>query len=154
MKWSLLLASLFLVLAACSTSSQVRTAYAPTAGDRFSYAIDNAGGMSTEALGIFRARLDSQLAARGLLAQGGGDRRIAIRIDEYRMRHGAARGLLGVMAGTDSILSTVTVTDADGRVLGQMQVDSGNATAMGTATGMIETHADEVVAFVSGAPAS
>ncbi|MFC4726995.1 DUF4410 domain-containing protein [Coralloluteibacterium thermophilus] len=141
-----------LLLAACSTSSEVRSSYAAASGDRFAYEIENAGAMDAEALGIFRARLDSQLAARGLLAADGTPptRRVAIRIDTYRMRHGAARGLLGAMAGTDSIQSTVVVRDPGGAVLGEVRVDSGNATALGTATGMIERHADQVVAFVAG----
>lgn len=145
---------LLLSVAGCiGTSSQVIDRYAPAAGDKFSYTIDNSGGMSEEALGIFRSKLDSELSAGGLLAAtpGSAARRVAIHVTTYRMRHGAARGLLGVMAGKDSIQSTVRVTDAtSGRELGSTEVESGNATAMGTSHGLIEGHAREIVQFLRG----
>ena len=145
---------LLLGLAGCiGTSSQVIDRYDAAPGDRFSYTIDNSGGMSAEALGIFRAKLDADLSAGGLLAAPGSAaaRRVDIHVTTYRMRHGAARGLAGIMAGKDSIKSTVTVVDAaSGRELGSTKVESGNATAMGILRGLIEGHAEEIVQFLRG----
>lgn len=149
-----LLMLLLLGLAGCiGTSSQVIDRYDAAPGDRFSYTIDNSGGMSAEALGIFKAKLDTDLSAGGLLATpaSAAARRVDIHVTTYRMRHGAARGLLGVMAGKDTIESTVRIVDAaTGKVLGTTQVESGNATAMGTSRGLIEGHAEEIVQFLRG----
>ena len=141
-----------LALAACGTSSQVVQRYAAAPGEQFAYSIDNPGGMSAENLATLRAELDRQLSAAGALAAGqaGATRRVAIRIHEYRMRHGASRALVGIMAGKDTIRSTVTVSDASGKVLGSSEIDSGNATAWGTTGGLVEGHASEIVAFLRG----
>ena len=143
---------LVLGLAACSTSRQVTRAYDAAQGERFAYTINNAGGMIDEHLAALRGELDRQLTAANALA-GRGDadaRAVTIRIDEYRMRHGAARALVGVMAGKDTVRSTVEVRDAAGAVLGSATIDSGNATAWGTSGGMLERHASEIVAFLRG----
>lgn len=148
----LLALSCALALAACGTSSQVTQRYAAAPGEQFAYSIDNPGGMSAENLATLRTELDRQLTAAGALAAGqaGATRKVAIRIEEYRMRHGAARALAGIMAGKDTIRSTVTVSDASGQVLGSSEIDSGNSTAWGTTGGMIEAHAAEIVAFLRG----
>lgn len=151
----LALLCLVLALAACGTSSQVTRPYAPASGERFAYTIDNAGGMSAENLATLRAGLDRQLSAAGALAAtpAGASRKVGIRINEYRMRHGAARALVGIMAGKDTIRSTVEVRDAGGQLLGSSEIDSGNSTAWGTTGGLVEGHASEIVAFLRGTSA-
>lgn len=141
-----------LALAACGTSSQVVQRYTPAAGEQFAYTIENPGGMIPEDLQTLRTSLDGQLRAAGLLAAtpSSAQRKVTITIDEYRMRHGAARALVGIMAGKDTIRSTVKVTDANGRVLGSTQVESGNSTALGTTDGLIEGHAEEIANFLRG----
>ena len=52
-------------------------------------------------------------------------RKVAIRINEYRMRHGASRALVGIMAGKDTIRSTVEIRDGSGHLLGSSEIDSG-----------------------------
>jgi len=149
-QWGIILLSL--VLAGCGTSGQIRTAYPNVSTDRFTYEVANTDGMSDEALSILKARLDSQLAAQDRRANGAelDAKKIHIEISNYSMRHGAARALMGIMAGKDSIKSGVKIIDAGGTVLGQMDVDSGNATAWGTSRGLIEGHADEIVEFATG----
>jgi hypothetical protein len=144
-----------LLLAACGTSSQVTRPYAAASGETFAYAIDNPGGMTAEDLTTLRQALDRLLAASGALAAdgAGASRKVNIRIHEYRMRHGASRALVGIMAGKDTIRSTVEVRDAGGRLLGSSEVDSGNATAWGTTGGLIEGHAEEIVGFLRGSAA-
>jgi len=141
-----------LVLSACGTSSQVTKRYAPAAGDQFAYTIDNRGGMSEENLVTLRSSLDGQLRAAGLLAASPSNaaRRVTITINEYRMRHGAARALVGIMAGKDTIRSTVEVVGSDGEVLGSSEIDSGNSTAWGTTGGLVEGHAEEIANFLRG----
>ncbi|HST44923.1 MAG TPA: DUF4410 domain-containing protein, partial [Luteimonas sp.] len=108
-------ALLALLMAACGTSSQVTQRHASVPGQQFSYTIENPGGMSAENLAALRAELDRQLRAAGALAATPqGAQRVTVTIREYRMRHGAARALAGIMAGKDTIRSTVTVKDAAG----------------------------------------
>lgn len=145
------IALLAFVLSACGTSSQVTQRHASVPGQQFTYTIENPGGMSAENLATLRAELDRQLRAAGALAATPqGAQRVTVTIREYRMRHGAARALVGVMAGKDTIRSTVTVKDAAGKVVGSSEVDSGNATAWGTTGGLVEGHASEIVAFLRG----
>lgn len=147
---AVLLLSLFLT--ACGTSSQVRSDYARAADDRFTYDVVNTGGMSEEALGIFQERLTAALQERGQLAESNGSdaRTIRVEITNYRMRHGSARALVGIMAGRDSIRSDVRILDAGGTVLGEIEIDSGNSTAWGTSRGLIQGHAQEIVDFATG----
>lgn len=151
MKWMIVVCSL--VLAGCGTSGQIRSNYSHVPTDRFTYEVVNAGEMSVEGLVILRARLDSTLAALGRLAvdKDPAAKKIKIEITEYRMRNGATRALFGIMAGRDTIISDVRVFSAGGDVLGEIEINSRNASAWGTSHGLIEQHADEIVGFVSGA---
>lgn len=138
----------FLLSGCIGTSSNIRVPYVAAAQDRFSYVLDNHGGMTPEGREILESRLRQQLG--GQLGEGPDAKRINIRVNYYRMRNGATRFLVGVMAGRDRIQSTVTVTSADGTPLGTIEVDSANSTAMGTGRGLIQGHADEIAAFVKG----
>lgn len=151
MKWMIIVLSL--ALAACGTSGQVRSKYSHAPTDRFTYEVVNTGGMSVEGLVILKTRLDTTLSALGRLAVDNDPaaKKIRVEITKYRMRHGANRALFGIMAGKDSIVSNVRVIDAAGNVLGEIEVNSGNASAWGTSRGLIEGHANEIVGFVTGA---
>jgi hypothetical protein len=60
--------------------------------------------------------------------------------------------MVGVMAGTDNIKSTIKVKDQEtGKALSEFTVESKNPTAWGTARGLIEQHADEIVATLTRA---
>lgn len=153
MKW--MIAVLALALAGCGTSSQVRNAYVHAPDDQFVYEVINTDGMSEEGLAILKARIEALLRERGQLAvnAASGSRQVQIEITNYYMRHGAARALVGIMAGADSVESTVTIRGMDGEVLGQIDIDSSNATAWGTSKGLIEGHAEEIVEFATGVAA-
>ena len=122
------------------------------ASDQFTYEVVNTDGMSDEGLAMLKSEIDSILAARGQRAAGteSDAKKLSIEITNYYMRHGATRFFVGIMAGRDSIRSTVKVIDASGNVLGQTDVDSTNATAWGTSSGLIESHAEEIVDFATG----
>lgn len=148
----LMIVAMALALSACGTSSQVRENYSRVAGDKFTYEVVNTDGMSDEGLAMLKSQIDSMLTARGQRAAGteSDARKLNIEITNYYMRHGATRFFAGIMAGRDSIRSTVKITDQAGNVLGQTDVDSTNATAWGTSGGLIESHAREVVDFATG----
>ncbi|MCD2339263.1 hypothetical protein LRH25_02795 [Ideonella azotifigens] len=55
------------------------------------------------------------------------------------------------MAGSDNIQSTVRLKDtATGKVLSEFKVESKNPTALFTSRGLIEEHADKIVATLRG----
>ncbi|WP_175455664.1 DUF4410 domain-containing protein [Pseudoxanthomonas sp. CF385] len=107
-------------------------------------------------MAVLRSRLDERFAS--VRADEGSPDAVHVKvtITAYRMRHGAARALVGIMAGKDTVLSTVQVLDpATGQELGRLNVESGNTTAVGSAGGLLRGHADEIADFVlkGGAPA-
>lgn len=141
-----------LVVAGCAgTGMKVQTAYTPTPGASITYTVDPKVEMSTEAMGIFKQRLESQFGTSGLLAAGKPPARsVEIVITNYYMRHGATRALVGILAGADNMQSSITVRDTKTKaVIGQFAVESTNPTAMFTSRGMIEEHADKIVRYVS-----
>ena len=148
--FSLLLA--FFILGGCAgTGVKVQTAYTPNPNASIKYTVDPKVKMSYEALEIFKERLETQFRASGLLATGSSPARsVEIAVTNYYMRHGAARALVGIMAGADNIKSSIVVRDMNSNaVLGQFSVESSNPTAMFTSRGLIEDHADKIVRYVS-----
>lgn len=148
----LMIVLLAFALAGCGTSSQVRSEYARAASDKFTYEVVNTDGMAEEGLTILKSRLDALLAERGQRAVGSEPdaKKLTIEITNYYMRPGAARWLVGIMAGRDSLRSSVKVTDAAGTVLGSTDINTMNATVFRTTDGMIEDHAQEIVDFATG----
>lgn len=145
--------AIFSVLACgCAPPSlTVQKPYEPVAGERFTYTIKPEVDVSAEALDIMDTRLKSRLGDRLQRASEPSGRRIEIAITNYYMRHGAARHLLGIMAGADNILSRVTVRGVGGDVVAEFVVESGNATAWGTSRGLIEDHVDKIVSYLQAA---
>lgn len=145
----LILLSLLALTGCIGTSSKIAKPNAAPASSHLWYTVNNADGMSPEGLAILKERLDSRLS-RALVAPGTADAvHVKVTITNYYMRNGAARFLVGIMAGKDSIKSLVQVIDpTTGKELGQLLVDSGNATAFGTSRGLLEGHANEIADFV------
>jgi len=146
-----------LLLGGCAgTALRVQSAYQPASGDKLTYVVVPKVEVSDEGLSILRQELDSQLQGKGLLAASPVEAKksVEISITNYRMRHGAARALVGVMAGTDNMQSSVQVKDRKTQaVVGEFAVESKNPTAWGTSRGMITEHAGRIVEYLtSGRP--
>ncbi len=142
------------VLTGCAgTSALVKTPYKMVQGEQFNLQLNKTDNISAEGLSILQNRLNDQLTANSLLAGNNTAKRtVEVTITNYYMRHGAARALAGIMAGVDNIKSTVKVKDAaTGQVLSEFNVESKNPTAWGTSKGLIEQHADKIVAILKGA---
>ncbi len=139
-----------LVAAGCTdTSLSVQKSFAPTTRDTFSYLITPEVDVSAEALEIMKTRLQSQLADSLQSSPNQPAKKVEIVITNYHMRHGAARAIAGIMAGSDNILSQVTVRDAvTGAVLAEFVVESKNPSAWGTSRGLIEEHIDKIVSYL------
>lgn len=148
--WKFVLLLLMGLLAGCiGTSSKVGRPNSAQAGAQLWYSIDNPGAMTPEGLAVLRERLDERLRASIATEGTPGAVHVKITVIRYRMRHGAARALVGLMAGKDTVLSTVQILDPDsGHELGRLDVESGNATALGSAGGLLRGHADEIADFV------
>ena len=135
-------------LAGCATTATVQGDYKVAASQKFTITLVAPGTLNAEAEGILRERLVSQLQASGMLAAAadGGAQVLEVNVTNYNMRHGAARALVGILAGVDNIQSTIRLKDKAGdRTAWEFKVESTNASAMGTSRGLIENHADEIV---------
>jgi hypothetical protein len=99
-----------------------------------------------------QGRLDAELKERGLLGDDkSATHRVQVRITEYRMRHGVARVMLGVLAGKDGVKSTVKVLDRKtGELIGESDVSTFNAAAIGGPGSIAEMHGEEIVDFLAG----
>ena len=143
-----------MLLTACAgTSSKVRTDYRLVQGEKFNIRVTTTTNPSEEGLQILRERLTSQLASTGLLATAadGSAKTIDVAVNHYNMRHGATRAMVGILAGSDYVQSTVKVMDAaTGKALSEFIVESKNPTAWGTSRGMIQDHADKIVETLRG----
>ena len=142
-----------LLLVGCGTSAVVKSEYRLSQDEKLKLQLSTPATASKEGVAIFRERLSSQLAAKGLLASADdvSSRILDVTVTTYTMRDGATRVMLGIMAGSDNIQSTVQIKDqSSGKILAEFAVESKNSTAWGTSRGLIEEHADEIVATLMG----
>lgn len=151
---SILLASVASLVGCAGTSAIVQSEYRLAQGEKVKLQLSTPPTASEEGMAILRERLTTQLSSNALLA-GGSDasnRTVEVIVTNYYMRHGAARAMVGIMAGSDNIQSTVKIKDSStGNVLSEFTVQSKNPTAWGTSKGLIEEHADKIVATLKGA---
>lgn len=142
-------------LSGCGTSMKAKKEFAPVAGEKFAYQVTSKVALPDNAMSIFKARLESQLAASGKSAQPGakGVSQVSITVTTYEMRHGAARVLLGVLAGKDTMVSVIDVRDpVTNEVKNSYEVESFNISGLGTSKGMIEDQADQIISTLTGYP--
>lgn len=136
-----------LCVGGCVTSAVVERPYHPVQGNEFTLQFHAPADASAQGMALLRNDINTELRTRGVLATDiAPDTRVLdVEVTYYRMRPGAARALVGIMAGRDKIESSVTVKGFGGKVLSQYVVTSTNATAWGTSHGLIEKHAKEIV---------
>jgi hypothetical protein len=152
-----LLISLFIAastLTGCAgTAARIQTDYRLAQGEKVKLQLTAPPTATEEGLQILRDRLTMQLSNSDLLAQtsDASARTVEVAVTNYSLRHGAARALLGILAGTDNLQSTVTMKDqTTGRTLSAFAVESKNPTALGTSRALIEEHADTIVETLKG----
>ena len=146
---TLILAASFSLMAGCAgTAARVQSDIRLSPGEKLNFKIATPAPMSEEATTIFRERLTAQLTSGGLLASSADKsaRTLDVEVTTYNMRHGAARALAGIFAGTDKMQSTIKIKNAaNANAVSEFVVESKNPTAWGTSRGMIEDHADKIV---------
>lgn len=139
------------MLAACSTTGAGRLPPAP-AGDLAplarAYAFVNATDFDAATVARLDRAVHARLLTAGQVAPAGTDAvgRIEVRLTHLYLRSDTARFLAGILAGRDRIASTVTVSAADGTPLGRYEVETRNLSAFGSTQGLIERHAEDIVA--------
>jgi hypothetical protein len=119
-------------------------------GKSFDYAFANRGGDNAEGIAELNRVVQNQLHSSGLINNGAAAGKIEVTLTHYYMRHGAARALVGIMAGRDKIISHVRVVDGYGAQLAAFEVESTNSTAWGTTGGLHQKHAEEIVQRLKG----
>lgn len=143
---SLALTAGILLLAACSTTSTVHQAHTAPAGQTYAYSFSNQGGDDHDGIKQLDGVIQSHLRQAGLIDAGTDNPRIEIVVKHYYVRSNGARFWAGIMAGRDKIVSNVRVTGADGAQAGNFDVETFNSTAWGTTDGLMQKHAEELVA--------
>lgn|GEM_PF-6937540 len=142
------------LITGCGTSAQVeaRTPEHMAGGERIQLQLNASAMGDAEAVSILRERLRADLSSNGWLARGNGaaNRTLEVRVTHYRMRPESTRILTGIFSGKDSIVSSVILKDAAGRVLMHSTVESHNSLAVGTSQGLLEDHADKIVGMLRG----
>lgn len=138
------------LLSACSTTSRVHQAHTGFQGKSFDYHFTNRGGDNAEGVAELNRVVQNQLQAQGFINNGTANGKIDITLTHYYVRHGAARALVGIMAGRDKIISHVRVLDAAGAQLASFEVESTNTTAWGTTGGLHQKHAEEIALRLKG----
>ena len=74
---------------------------------------------------------------------------VKVTVREFRMRSDAARFLVGIFAGTDNILSEVSVTDnGTGKEIANFTVKSLNDSAWGSSASLLSDHAEEIASYL------
>lgn len=133
-----------LLLAACSTTSTVHQPHSVIAGQVYAYSFDNEGGDDMEGIAKLDGVIQARLREAGLLAADA-DRKVEVVVKHYYIRSNAARFWAGIMAGRDKIISRIRVLGPDGTQAGSFEVETTNATALGTTDGLMQKHAEEIV---------
>jgi hypothetical protein len=145
-------ALLGLLLAACSTTSTVHQPLPATRGQvpahAYDYAFENHGGDDLEGIARLDRLIQGRLLQAGLVAGMGEppSGRVDVELTHYYVRSNAARFWAGIMAGRDKIVSEVEVFDDAGKRVGSFEVETMNLSAWGSTEGLMEKHADEIVA--------
>lgn len=114
----------------------------------FAYQIIDQASVTETGMSIFKSQIDNNLKLLGLIDEDSNNV-IEITFTNYYMRNDTTRALVGVLAGADNITSNITIKEKDtGNVIAKFQVVSKNPTAMGTARGLIEEHANKITDYI------
>jgi hypothetical protein len=146
-----------LTLSGCAGKWNVIMPYHPGENLKLSYSLSASQSVevSDAVLETMRTQLDRRLSARNLLGVQGESgftkAKAEILISGYRMRHGAARALVGIMAGCDRIQSKVTVKESSiGTTIGIASFESTECSAVIPAQKTINGHIENIVDYLSG----
>jgi len=140
--------ALVLLCGCVGTNVNVLEGYSYATDDKFTFEIVDRANVTSKGMSIFEAQLNER-KKEIVIDDSNPNRRVTIVFTNYYMRPGAARALVGVMAGADNITSTTTITAVPGgETLGEVQLVSKNPTATSSARSLIEQHANKIVDYI------
>ena len=119
----------------------------------YSFSAKESVKVPTEVLETMRNQIKSGLSDQNLLATKNEDRFLQanILITEYRMRPDAARLLVGIAAGCDTIKTEVIISDSrDEKTVGKSEFKSKECAAWGVSSQVIKAHTKKIVDYLSG----
>ena len=134
-----------LLLAACSTTSTVHRPGPANAHGPYGYSFENHGGDDLAAIAELDRTIQRTLRDAGVFAPGTASPRIAVTLTHFYVRSNGSRFWAGVWAGRDRISSRIRIVDAAGSQLAWFEVESTNATALGSSAGLMDRHAAEIL---------
>lgn len=140
---------LTLLLTACSTTSTVYVPPKPAAGQTYGFNFLNQGGDDAAGASNLKSAIRTELSRAGLLGpelEASG--LIEVTVTHYYVRSDGARLWAGIMAGRDKIISRVRILDPDGSEVASFEVESTNATALGSTYGFHQKHAEEIASHL------
>ncbi len=152
-----LFASLVLVsfLSGCaSTQSTVLKEYEPAGSSSLAVTIEKNSNIAipVDQFQQLESQIKTGLSQKGLLAstEASSKHSVTVRIHEFKMRDDTARLMVGIMAGCDSIVSTVTVTDkSTNEEIGNSEISIKECAAWGVASQVITKYTNGVLAYLS-----
>ena len=70
--------------------------------------------------------------------------------EEFQLRDDTERVMIGIFAGTDKVISSVEViSNAGNELVGEAIIESNNASAWASNSGLLEKHAQKVIDFLT-----
>lgn len=149
------IAILGLFLSSCGAKSNVIQQYKPEKDIKLKYTLSTTpqADVPDAVLNEMRSQIQESLSARNLLSTKGDIKfhQANILITEYRMRPDAARLLIGIMAGCDTLTSKVTIVESsNGKIIGESEFESKECAAWGVAAQVIEAHIKKIIEYLSG----
>lgn len=145
----------FLFLTGCGASSNVIKNYHADKNSKlkFSLVSQESIDVPNEVLETMRTQIQTGLSERNILASSGDERfrKATILITAYRMRPNAARLLVGILAGCDTIKSNVIVVDQPTSItVGESELEYEECAAWGVASQVISAYTESVVEYLVG----
>ena len=122
--------------------------FKPEGMEKFSYKLKDPYIVPEKEREVFKNTLETTLREKNIFRT---DSNLVLEItfEEYFMRNASSRLMVGALAGTDNITSSVIIKNKEnGQVLGQFKVISKNPTALGSKNSLIQEHVDKISSFL------
>ena len=155
MKKALVTLAIAISLVGCaSTKSTVAIEYEPTTKQKLALSIEKgtAVAIPEDQYALLESQIKSGLTHQNLLSPDGEISRhsATVKIHSFYLRDDLARVAVGIMAGCDNIVSTVTVTDKlTNKTIGSSHISIEECAAWGVASQVITKYTEGVVAFLA-----
>ena len=147
--YCLVVALLFLLSGCTGSQVMVDQKFTVQTSDQFNLEVANSAAVPAAELEMLEQMLDRGLRDHNL--QGDSPTGLLqVTVTKYRFRSDATRILMGNSAGSDAIVSTVTIKRySNGEILGREEVITHNPTVVSTTDQLIKAHAEKILSSLS-----